>query len=91
MIIFINLRYQTIEKNYQKKLCKIFKKGKSSNMNKIFCGENKHYDSEIIYNNLQKKLKAKGVIFCNLEDAVKSYPMIVKKYFAKLMKINMLL
>ncbi len=55
---------------------------------KIICGENKQYDSEIIYNNLKKNLKSKGVIFCSLEDAVKSYPTIVKKYFTKLMKIS---
>lgn len=71
-----------------KKIKRIFKDEKLSNKNKVFCGENRQYDSEIIYSNLQKELKSKGVIFCRLEEAVKSYPTIVKKYFTKLMKID---
>lgn len=83
--------YSSLPNNWNElpqKIKQIFKKEKALNMNKIYCGENKQYDSEIIYNNLQKELKRKGVIFCRLEEAVKSYPNIVKKYFAKLMKIN---
>ncbi len=83
--------YSSIPNNWNelpKKIKQIFKKKSSLNTKSVVCGENRQYDSEIIYNSLQKKLKDKGIIFCRLEQAVKSYPSLVKKYFAKLMKIN---
>ena len=83
--------YSSIPNNWNElpqKIKQIFKKKSSLNTTSAVCGENRQYDSEIIYNSLQKKLKDKGIIFCRLEQAVKSYPSLVKKYFAKLMKIN---
>jgi Fe-S cluster assembly protein SufB len=33
---------------------------------------------------LQNSLEKKGVIFTSMDDAIKKYPNIVKKYFGKL-------
>ena len=40
------------------------------------------YDSENVYHNLQKKLSRQGVIFSDVETALRTHPKIVKKYFA---------
>ncbi len=44
-------------------------------------GVGAQYDSEIIYHNLKKEWSDKGVIFENMDEAVRKYPELVKKYF----------
>ena len=39
------------------------------------------YESEVIYHNMIKELNDKNVIFTSIEDAMKRYPELVKKYF----------
>lgn len=39
------------------------------------------YESEVIYHNMIKELNEKNVIFTSIEDAMKRYPDLVKKYF----------
>ena len=39
------------------------------------------YDSEVVYHRIQEKWAKQGVIFANMDEAVKKYPEIVKKYF----------
>lgn len=39
------------------------------------------YESEVIYHNMLKELEDKHVIFTSIEDAMKKYPHLVKKYF----------
>ncbi len=51
---------------------------------KFLSGVNNQYDSEVIYNKIQNNLKKKNVIFCNIENALKICPNLVKKYFGKL-------
>jgi Fe-S cluster assembly protein SufB len=51
-------------------------------------GAGAQYDSEIIYHNLKKDLKEKGVIFENMDNALKKYPEIIKKYFLKCVPYN---
>lgn len=46
-------------------------------------GVGSQYDSEIIYHSLQESLKKKGVVFLGMDDGLKEYPEIVKKYFGK--------
>jgi Fe-S cluster assembly protein SufD len=41
-------------------------------------------NSEVAYLNAPESLKAQGVIFCSLEDAVRDHPDIVQKYLHKL-------
>ncbi len=44
-------------------------------------GVGAQFESEVIYHNLKKNLKDKGVIFLDMDEAVQKYPELVKKYF----------
>jgi Fe-S cluster assembly protein SufB len=48
---------------------------------KALAGVGAQFDSSIVYHNLEKTLKDKGVIFENMDVAVQKYPELVKKYF----------
>jgi len=48
---------------------------------KALAGVGGQYDSEVVYHNLAKSLKDKGVIFENMDVAVQKYPELVQKYF----------
>ncbi|MAE13934.1 Fe-S cluster assembly protein SufB, partial [Candidatus Woesearchaeota archaeon] len=48
---------------------------------KALSGVGAQYDSDIIYHNLKKKWEEKGVIFLNMDQAVKKHPELVKKFF----------
>lgn len=44
------------------------------------------YESEVIYHNMLKELECKKVIFTSIDNAIKEYPDLVKKYFGKIVK-----
>lgn len=44
-------------------------------------GVGAQYDSDVVYHNLKKEWKEKGVIFENMDVAVQEHPELVKKYF----------
>ncbi len=44
------------------------------------------YESEVIYHNMLKEIEEKKVIFTSIEDAMKKYPDLVKKYFGTIVK-----
>jgi Fe-S cluster assembly protein SufB len=44
-------------------------------------GVGAQYDSEMVYHNLKKEWEDKGVIFENMDEAVRKYPELVRKYF----------
>lgn len=44
------------------------------------------YESEVIYHNMLEEVKNKNVIFTSIEEAMKKYPEIVKKYFGTIVK-----
>ncbi len=44
-------------------------------------GVGAQYDSTVVYHNIQESLKKQGVIFENMDIAVKEYPELVQKYF----------
>ena len=48
---------------------------------KSLAGAGAQYDSQVVYHNLREDLKKKGVIFEDMDEAVKSHPELVKKYF----------
>ncbi|MCF6276462.1 MAG: Fe-S cluster assembly protein SufB [Candidatus Magasanikbacteria bacterium] len=48
---------------------------------KSLAGAGAQYDSGIIYHNIQESLKKQGVVFENMDTAVKKYPELVKKHF----------
>ncbi len=44
-------------------------------------GVGAQYESEIVYHNLKKELEDQGVVFLDMDEAVKQYPEMVRKYF----------
>lgn len=51
-------------------------------------GVGAQYDSEIIYHNLEEKLKEQGVIYTNFDKALIEYPDLIKEYFTKAVPIT---
>ena len=47
-------------------------------------GVSAQYESEVVYESLQKELNKDGVIFCDMDTACKKYPEIVQKYLGTL-------
>lgn len=50
---------------------------------KFLAGVSTQFESEVVYHSTIEELKAKGVIFCDTDTAVREYPEIVKAYFGK--------
>ena len=48
---------------------------------KSLSGVGAQYDSEIVYHNLKKEWENLGVIFTNMDEAVRKHPDLVRKYF----------
>ncbi len=44
------------------------------------------YESVVIYHNMIAELEAKNVIFTSIDEAIRKYPDLVKKYFGKIVK-----
>lgn len=55
---------------------------------KHFDGMGVQYESEVIYHNMIEELEKKNVIFTSIEDAIKRYPDLVKKYFGKIVSFT---
>jgi Fe-S cluster assembly protein SufB len=49
---------------------------------KFLSGVSAQYESEVVYHNVSKELDDLGVLFCDVDTAVKKYPEIVQKYLA---------
>ncbi len=50
---------------------------------KFLAGVTAQYESEVVYHSIREDLTKQGVIFLGMDDAVKQYPDIVKKYFGR--------
>ncbi len=48
---------------------------------KMLAGVGAQWDSGVVYQSLKKKLSKQGVIFCDIDEAVRKYPEMIKKYF----------
>ena len=46
------------------------------------------YDSEVVYHSMKEELLQQGVIYTDMETAVREYPEIVKEHFMKCVPIN---
>src|SRR3989339_255648 len=55
---------------------------------KMLAGAGAQYESEMVYHSLKEKWSKLGVIFEDMNKAVKKYPELVKKYFAKCVPIT---
>lgn len=49
---------------------------------KFLGGVSAQYESEVVYHSIHKDLQDQGVIFLDMDSALREYPDIVKKYFA---------
>jgi len=44
-------------------------------------GVGAQYESEVVYQNMQERWEEKGVVFCNMDEAVREHPELVKEHF----------
>ena len=51
-------------------------------------GVGAQYDSEVVYHSIRMELMAQGVIYTDMETAVRDYPDIVKEYFMKAVPVS---
>ena len=51
---------------------------------KFLSGVSAQYESEVVYESVSRELDRLGVIFCDMDTAVKKYPELVKEYFGTL-------
>ncbi|MEK7495727.1 MAG: Fe-S cluster assembly protein SufB [Patescibacteria group bacterium] len=47
-------------------------------------GVSAQYESEVVYESINRELNKRGVIFCDMDTALRKYPKIIKKYFGTL-------
>ena len=55
---------------------------------KSLAGVGAQYDSEVVYHSMKEDLIKQGVIYTDMESAVRDYPEIVKEHFMKCVPIN---
>jgi len=55
---------------------------------KFLAGVGAQYESEVIYHSLREDLQKLGVIFLDMDSAVREHPEIVKKYFGTVIPAN---
>jgi Fe-S cluster assembly protein SufB len=51
---------------------------------KYLAGVTAQYESEVVYHRNREDLESQGILFCDMDTAVREYPDLVKKYFGKL-------
>lgn len=51
---------------------------------KFLSGVSAQYESEVVYESIDRELRKLGVIFCDMDTAVRKYPKLVRKYFGTL-------
>ena len=55
---------------------------------KYLAGVTTQYESEAVYHNMLDEVQSKGVIFLDIDSALKEYPDLFKKYFATIVPIT---
>ncbi len=55
---------------------------------KFLAGVSAQYESEVVYESIKTELEKQGVIFCDMDTAVKKYPEIVQRYFGTVVPAN---
>ena len=48
---------------------------------KFLAGVSAQYESEVVYHNMREELERQGVLFCDMDTAVREYPELVRQYF----------
>jgi Fe-S cluster assembly protein SufB len=54
----------------------------------FLAGVGAQYDSEVIYHKTKKEFEEKGVVFLSMDEGLKKYPELVKKYFGSVIPID---
>jgi Fe-S cluster assembly protein SufB len=55
---------------------------------KYLAGVTAQYESEVVYHRNRDELARQGVLFCDMDTALREYPDIVKQYFGKVIPPN---
>ncbi|MBI2671129.1 Fe-S cluster assembly protein SufB [Candidatus Woesearchaeota archaeon] len=55
---------------------------------KFLAGVGGQIDSEVIYHNVKKEFEEKGIVFLSMDEGLKQYPELVKKYFGTVIPYN---
>jgi len=55
---------------------------------KYLAGVTAQYESEVVYHRNREDLEEKGVLFCDMDTAVREYPEIVREYFGTIIPAN---
>src|SRR5438094_9480129 len=55
---------------------------------KYLAGVTAQYESEVVFHRNRADLEAKGVIFCDMDTALREHPELVKQYFGKIIPKN---
>jgi Fe-S cluster assembly protein SufB len=55
---------------------------------KYLAGVTAQYESEVVYHRNREDLEAQGVLFCDMDTALREYPDIVKRYFGTVIPLN---
>tara|TARA_X000000368_G_scaffold66146_3_gene47432 strand:- start:58612 stop:60015 length:1404 start_codon:yes stop_codon:yes gene_type:complete len=55
---------------------------------KYLAGVTAQYESEVVYHKNREDLEQQGVIFCDMDTALREYPEIVRAYFGKVIPSN---
>ncbi len=50
----------------------------------FLAGVSAQYESEVVYESIQKELTNQGVIFCDMDTGLRKYPQLVRQYFGTL-------
>ncbi len=87
----INYYIKPTDKNFNswdevpKEIKETFEKiGVPEHERKFFAGVEAQFDSEVVYSKAKEYLEKLGVIFLSIDEAIKKFPEIVKRYFAKI-------
>ncbi|MDH4170064.1 MAG: Fe-S cluster assembly protein SufB [Acidimicrobiia bacterium] len=55
---------------------------------KYLAGVTAQYESEVVYHRNREDLEQRGVIFCDMDTALREYPQLVKQYFGRIIPPN---
>ncbi len=55
---------------------------------KYLAGVTAQYESEVVYHRNRDDLEAQGVIFCDMDTALREHPELVKQYFGTVIPLN---
>ncbi|MBQ7529307.1 Fe-S cluster assembly protein SufB [bacterium] len=61
---------------------------KEAEQKRLIAGLTAQYDSEVVYHSIRSNLQSKGVIFLDMDSALREYPEIVKKYFGTIIPMS---